>query len=136
MLSNVESTLFDGVLNLIAEKGAGIIKDNLPTVGDYLCAQIFDSFEKGHIRYLNEDLQKKTEESIAQAKREAIQKAEEARIAAENKKQAQKGQAAKKPVSNTGITFESVKLMLEPAQYSLNSVAKSGEYSFDLSYEL
>ena len=40
-----EETLFDGVLNLIAEKGAGIIKDNLPTVGDYLCAQIFDSFE-------------------------------------------------------------------------------------------
>ena len=29
-----------------------------------------DAFEKGHIRYLNEDLQKKAEESIAQAKRE------------------------------------------------------------------
>lgn len=44
-LASSEETLFDGVLNLIAEKGAGIIKDNLPTVGDYLCAQIFDSFE-------------------------------------------------------------------------------------------
>lgn len=44
-LASSETTLFDGVLNLIAKKGAGIIKDNLPTVGDYLCAQIFDSFE-------------------------------------------------------------------------------------------
>lgn len=37
-----EKSLFDGILELVAEKGSGIIKDNLPTVGDFLCSQIFD----------------------------------------------------------------------------------------------
>ena len=46
-----------------------------------------DAFEKGHVRYLQEDLQKKAEESIAQAKRDAAQKAEEARIDAPEKLQ-------------------------------------------------
>lgn len=37
-----ETSLFDSVINLVSEKGAGIVKDSLPTVGDYLCAQVFD----------------------------------------------------------------------------------------------
>lgn len=41
-VKEVEKSLFDGVLELVAEKGSGIVKDNLPMVGDYLCAQLFD----------------------------------------------------------------------------------------------
>jgi hypothetical protein len=78
-----------------------------------------DSFEKGHIRYLNEDLQKKADECIEKAKCEAAQKAEAARIDVP-----QKAQQPNVPARKNGVTFESVKLMLEPAQYSLNSVAK------------
>ncbi|MGN1372655.1 MAG: hypothetical protein ACI4VK_01255 [Candidatus Coproplasma sp.] len=35
-------SLFDKVINLVAEKGADIVKENLPTVGDFLCSQVFD----------------------------------------------------------------------------------------------
>lgn len=116
------------VVNKLGEMGTITAFDGQYITVDYQSRTarfLPNAFEQGHIRYVNTDLQKKIEEEIAQVKLEAAQKAEEARIAAENKKQAQKGQAAKKPVSNTGITFESVKLMLEPAQYSLKSVAKS-----------
>ncbi|MGN1060474.1 MAG: hypothetical protein ACI4QN_01960 [Candidatus Coproplasma sp.] len=37
-----EKSVFDGVLDLISEKGADVIKDSLPTVGDFLCAKVFD----------------------------------------------------------------------------------------------
>lgn len=37
-----ESSVFDGILDLVGEKGAGIVKDALPTVGDYLCSKVFD----------------------------------------------------------------------------------------------
>ena len=116
-----------GVVNKLGEVGAITAFDAKYITVDYpsRTAQLLtNAFEQGHIRYVNTDLQKKIEEEIAQVKLEAAQKAEEARIAAENKKQAQKGQVAKVPVSNKEITFESVKLMLEPARYSLNSVAK------------
>lgn len=115
------------VVNKLGEKGAITAFDGQYIIVDYqsrTARLLTNAFEQGHIRYVNTDLQKKIEEEIAQVKLEAAQKAEEARIAAENKKQAQKGQAAKAPASNKEITFESVKLMLEPAQYSLNSVAK------------
>ena len=116
------------IVNKLAEVGTITAFDGqyiTVAYNDRTATFVADAFEKGHIRYLNEDLQKKAEEGIAQAKLEAEQKAEEARIAAENKKQEQKGQVAKAPVSNQEITFESVKLMLEPAQYSLNSVKKT-----------
>lgn len=35
-------SMFDSVLKLISEKGASIVKDNMPAVGDFLCAQVFD----------------------------------------------------------------------------------------------
>lgn len=37
-----ESSVFDGILKLVSEKGADLIKDNLPTVGDFLCSKVFD----------------------------------------------------------------------------------------------
>ncbi len=37
-----ESSILDGILNLVGEKGSEVIKDALPTVGDYLCSKIFD----------------------------------------------------------------------------------------------
>ena len=74
-----------------------------------------DAFEESHIRYLNEDLQKKIEEEIAQAKYEATEKA----------KQAQKAQAAKAPVASDKITIESSELCIEPAPVYLNSVHKN-----------
>jgi hypothetical protein len=116
------------VVNKLGEVGKITAFDAQYITVDYqsrTATLLINAFEQGHIRYVNTDLQKKIEEEIAQAKLEAAQKAEEARIAAENKKQAQKGQVAKAPVSNREITFESVKLMLEPAPYSLNSVARS-----------
>ncbi len=116
------------VVNKLAEVGTITAFDGQYITVDYQSRTarfLTNAFEQGHIRYVNADLQKKLEECIAQTKREAEQKAEEARVAAEEAKQAQKTQAAKAPVSNNDITFESVKLMLEPAQYSLNSVKKA-----------
>ena len=79
-----------------------------------------DAFEKGHIRYLNEDLQKKAEESIAQAKREAAQKAKEAILAAVKTKQEQKT-----PVASNAITIESSVLLIDSVPVFLNSVHKN-----------
>ena len=41
---DAESSLLDGVLDLVKEKGSDIIKEYLPTVGDFLCTTIFDYF--------------------------------------------------------------------------------------------
>ena len=40
--TSTEPSLIDSVLNLVCEKGAGIVKDKLPAVGDYLCSKVFD----------------------------------------------------------------------------------------------
>lgn len=58
-----KSSLFDSVVSLVSEKGASLVKDNLPTVGDFLCAQIFthlgvdytDSYTK-EIKQVNQKL--------------------------------------------------------------------------------
>ena len=116
------------VVNKLAEVGTITAFDGryiTVAYNDRNATFVADAFEKGHIQYMNADLQKKVEESIAQAKQEAAQKAEETQISAEKKKQEPKAQAVKAPVSNGEIKFESVKLMLEPAQYSLNSVIKA-----------
>ena len=39
-----EESVFDNILDLVAEKGAGVVKDALPQVGDFLCAKVFDQF--------------------------------------------------------------------------------------------
>lgn len=36
------TSLLDGIISLVAEKGSNIIRTNLPAIGDYLCAQVFD----------------------------------------------------------------------------------------------
>ncbi|MGN0480986.1 MAG: hypothetical protein ACI4EV_05385 [Lachnospiraceae bacterium] len=36
------SSMIDSVINLISEKGSSLVKDNLPTVGDFLCARVLD----------------------------------------------------------------------------------------------
>lgn len=81
------------VINKLAEVGTITAFDGqyiTVAYNDRTAKFMADAFEKGHIRYLNEDLQKKVEESIAQAKREVAQKAEEARIAAERAKEEKK----------------------------------------------
>lgn len=84
-----------------------------------------DAFEKGHIRYLNEDLQKKAEESIAQAKRDAAQKAEEARIAEERAKEEEKAKAVLACSPSKAITIESSVLLIDPVPVYLTSVKKN-----------
>lgn len=37
-----ETSMFDGVLQLVSQKGGSIVKSNLPKVGDFLCSKVFD----------------------------------------------------------------------------------------------
>ena len=37
-----EASVFDKILSLVSEKGSDIVKSALPTVGDFLCAKVFD----------------------------------------------------------------------------------------------
>lgn len=83
-----------------------------------------DAFAQGYIRYENPELQKKILEGIAKETQESKQKAEQASIATEQMQQEQQNQAAKVPVCNQGVKFESIRLILEPAAYTLNSVRK------------
>jgi len=61
--AETETSVFDKVLSLVSEKGADIVKSNLPTVGDFLCSKVFgylgidyaDSYTK-EARKVNEKL--------------------------------------------------------------------------------
>ena len=37
-----EGSLLDGLLSLVLEKGGDLVKENLPTIGDFLCSKVFD----------------------------------------------------------------------------------------------
>lgn len=41
--SRASASFFDTIVNLISEKGASIVKNMLPTVGDFLCAKVFSA---------------------------------------------------------------------------------------------
>ena len=118
----MELVLGEYVVNNQGEVGTLTVFDGRYITVEYAdrpAMYMADAFEKGYICYLNEDLQKELEESIAQAKREAAQKAEEVRMAVPPKPQ-----KSNVPARKNDVTFESIKLMLEPAKYSLNSVAR------------
>ena len=83
-----------------------------------------DGFEKGHIRYLNDDLQGGLLAQIAQEKLEAEQKATDARIAEEPAKLLQEASATKAAAPSDAITVESSILLIDPAPAYLNTVAK------------
>ena len=38
------SSVFSGVINLVSEKGADLLEDALPTIGDFIGSKIFDFF--------------------------------------------------------------------------------------------
>ena len=116
------------VINKLAEVGTITAFDGqyiTVAYNDRTAKFMADAFEKGHIRYLNEDLQKKVEESIAQAKREVAQKAEEARIAAERAKEEKKTKAALACSPSKAITIESSVLLIDPVPVYLTSVKKN-----------
>ena len=116
------------VVNKLAEVGTVTAFDGqyiTVAYNDRTAMFMADAFEKGHIRYLNEELQKKCEESIAQEKIAAAQKAEEARIAAEKEKQVQKEQTLRTAAPSDAITIEKTELLIDPAPVYLNSVHKN-----------
>jgi hypothetical protein len=126
--SLVDILVGEFIVNKLAEVGTITAFDGqyiTVAYNDRTATFIADAFEKGHIRYLNEDLQKKVEESIAQAKQEAAQKAEEARIAAEKEKQAQKEKTLRAVAPSNAITIEETELLIDPAPVYLNSVYKN-----------
>ena len=82
-----------------------------------------NAFEKGFIKYFNNELQDKVEESIALAAAEKKRKEEEARISAEKEEKEQKVKTAKTLVANNDVTIESAVLLIDPAPVYLNSVA-------------
>lgn len=116
------------VVNKLAEVGTITAFDGQYITVEYQSRTakfLTNVFEQGHIRYVNAELQKKTEERIAQAKSEAAQKAEETIIAAEKVKQVPKVQAAKASAASDAITIESSELLINPAPVHLNSVHKN-----------
>ena len=83
-----------------------------------------NAFEQGFLKYENPDLQRRTEESIAQDRLEAERKAEQARLAAQKAKEVRESVTAKKRLPSNKITFEKVTVRLDPVPTALNSTRK------------
>lgn len=52
------SSVFSGVINLVSEKGADLLKDALPTIGDFIGSKIFDFFGIDYTDSFTKELQK------------------------------------------------------------------------------